>query len=157
MDLETKNEPRNPKKTIKSYLIRIVDDFRRFKYFSILDRYIMRKYLSTFFMCIIMIISISVVFDYAEKVDDFSENNAPMRAIIFDYYFNFIPYFANLFTPLFAFISVIFFTSKMAYNTEIIAMLSTGMSFKCLLVPYFMSATLIGLMSFLLGGFVIPA
>jgi membrane protein len=157
MDLDTKNEPRNPKKTVKSYLTRIVDDFRRFKYFSILDRYIMRKYLSTFFMCIIMIISISVVFDYAEKVDDFSENNAPMRAIIFDYYFNFIPYFANLFTPLFAFISVIFFTSKMAYNTEIIAMLSTGMSFKRLLVPYFMSATLIGLMSFLLGGFVIPA
>lgn len=127
------------------------------KYLSILDRYIIKKYLSTFFVSIVLIISVSVVFDYAEKIDDFSSNNAPIKAIIFDYYFNFIPFFTNLLTPLFAFISVIFFTSKMAYNTEIIAMLSTGMSFRRLLVPYFISAGLIGLMSFLLGGYVIPA
>jgi lipopolysaccharide export system permease protein len=99
---------------------------------------------------------VSVVFDMAEKLDDFYANNAPWKAIIFDYYANFIPFFTNLFTPLFAFISVIFFTSKMAYNTEIIAMLSTGMSFKRLIFPYFFSATLIGIMSFFLGGFVIP-
>lgn len=127
------------------------------KPFSILDRYIIGKYLSTFVLCIVLIISVSVVFDYAEKIDDFTENNAPARAIIFDYYLNFIPFFINMMTPLFAFISVIFFTSKLAYNTEIIAMLSTGMSFKRLLVPYFFSAILIGIMSFVLGGYVIPS
>ena len=99
----------------------------------------------------------SVVFDLAEKMDDFISNNAPLKEIVFHYYANFIPFFANLLSPLFAFISVIFFTSRMAYNTEIIAMLSTGMSFKRLIVPYFVSAALIGLMSFALGGYIIPS
>ena len=129
----------------------------RFRPFSILDRYIIKKYLSTFALCIVLIISVSVVFDYAEKIDDFTENQAPARAIIFDYYLNFIPFFVNMLTPLFAFISVIFFTSKLAYNTEIIAMLSTGMSFRRLLVPYFVSAIMIGVMSFVLGGYIIPS
>ena len=124
---------------------------------KILDRYIIKKYLGTFFLSIVLIVSVSVVFDLTEKIDDFSDHNAPVSAIIFDYYMNFIPFFANLLTPLFAFISVIFFTSKMAYNTEIIAMLSTGMSFKRLIVPYFIAAILIGLMSFVLGGYVIPS
>jgi lipopolysaccharide export system permease protein len=97
------------------------------------------------------------VFDLAEKLDDFYSNDAPFKEIVFNYYMNFIPFFANLFTPLFAFISVIFFTSKIAYNTEIIAMLSTGMSFKRLLVPYFTSAIFIGLISFVLGGYIIPS
>ena len=141
----------------KSLVAGAASSIKSAKYFSILDRYIIKKYLSTFFVSIVLIISVSVVFDYAEKVDDFSENNAPMRAIIVDYYFNFIPFFTNLLTPLFAFISVIFFSSKMAYNTEIIAILSTGMSFRRLMVPYFISATIIGLMSFILGGYIIPA
>ena len=101
-----------------------------------LDIYILKKFLGTFFFAILLIISISVVFDMAEKIDDFIENSAPLEAIVFDYYANFIPYFANLFTPLFVFIAVIFFTSKMAYQTEIIAILSSGVSFRRLLVPY---------------------
>jgi lipopolysaccharide export system permease protein len=121
-----------------------------------LDLYILKKFLGTFFFAILLIISISVVFDMAEKIDDFLESAAPLRAIVFDYYLNFVPYFANLFTPLFVFIAVIFFTSKMAYQTEIIAILSSGVSFKRLMVPYFMGALIIGLFSFVLGAYVIP-
>lgn len=121
-----------------------------------LDLYILKKFLGTFFFAILLIISISVVFDMAEKIDDFLESAAPLRAIVFDYYFNFVPYFANLFTPLFVFIAVIFFTSKMAYQTEIIAILSSGVSFKRLMVPYFMGALIIGLFSFVLGAYIIP-
>src|SRR3989304_2865133 len=95
----------------------------------ILDWYIIRKFLGTFFFTIALIVAIAVVFDFSEKVDDFLENNAPFKKIIFDYYLNFIPYFAVLFSPLFTFISVIYFTSRMAYNTEIIAILSSGVSF----------------------------
>ncbi len=92
----------------------------------------------------------------AEKIDDFLETNAPLEAIVFDYYFNFIPYFANLFTPLFVFIAVIFFTSQMAYDTEIIAILSSGVSFKRLLFPYFLGAAILTAFSYLMGGYIIP-
>ena len=121
-----------------------------------LDRYILIKFLGTFFFAIALIISISVVFDMVEKIDDFLETGAPVKAIVFDYYLNFIPYFANLFTPLFVFIAVIFFTSKMAYQTEIIAILSSGVSFKRMMYPYFLGAAIIAVFSYLLGGFVIP-
>ena len=121
-----------------------------------LDIYILRKFLGTFFFAILLIISISVVFDMAEKIDDFLETSAPLKAIVFDYYLNFIPYFANLFTPLFVFIAVIFFTSKMAYQTEIIAILSSGVSFRRLIVPYLYGATIIGVFSFVLGAYIIP-
>jgi len=96
------------------------------------------------------------VFDLAEKIDDFLENNASLEAIVFDYYKNFIPYFANLFTPLFVFIAVIFFTSKMAYQTEIIAILSSGVSFKRLMYPYFMGAAILTVFSFVMGAYIIP-
>ncbi len=82
-----------------------------------LDIYIIKKFLGTFFFSILLILSIAVIFDISEKIDDFLEKQAPLQAIVFDYYLNFIPYFANLFSPLFVFISVIFFTSKMAFNT----------------------------------------
>lgn len=121
-----------------------------------LDRYIIRKFLGTYFFAILLIISIAVVFDLTEKIDNFLEKGAPAKAIIFDYYFNFIPYFANLFSPLFVFIAVIFFTSKMAYDTEIIAILSSGVSFKRLMFPYFVAALIVALFSFYLGGYVIP-
>jgi lipopolysaccharide export system permease protein len=121
-----------------------------------LDVYILKKFLGTFFFAIALIISISVVFDMVEKIDDFMESAAPAKAIIFDYYMNFIPYFANLFTPLFVFIAVIFFTSKMAYQTEIIAILSSGVSFRRMMLPYFMGAAFIAIFSFVLGGYVIP-
>ena len=84
------------------------------------------------------------------------EKEAPVRAIIFDYYMNFIPYFATLFAPLFVFIAVIFFTSKMAVNTEIIAMFSSGLSFKRLMLPYFIASFVIAAFTFVLGNFVIP-
>lgn len=103
-----------------------------------------------------MIIAVAVVFDISEKLDDFLEREAPLRAIIFDYYLNFIPYFANLFSPLFVFISVIFFTSRMASQTEIVAILNSGVSFNRLLRPYLIAATIIAALSFYFNGWVIP-
>ncbi|MFZ0280262.1 MAG: LptF/LptG family permease [Bacteroidales bacterium] len=122
----------------------------------IIDGYIIRKFLGTFFFCIILILTIAVVFDFAEKIDNFMEKEAPVKAIVFDYYLNFIPYFATLFAPLFVFISVIFFTSKMAANTEIIAILNSGMSFRRMMWPYFISSFVIAILTFLLTNFVIP-
>lgn len=121
-----------------------------------LDWYIIKKFLGTFFFSISLILTIVIVFDISEKIDDFLENEAPLKAIIFDYYLNFIPFFANLFSPLFIFIAVIFFTSKMANNTEVIAILNSGMSFWRLLLPYLISAVLLASASFVLGNFVIP-
>ena len=100
--------------------------------------------------------SIAVVFDLTEKMDDFFENQVPIREIIFDYYLNFIPYFMNMFSPLFIFISVIFFTSKLAGNSEIIAILASGVSYHRLMVPYAISATLLFILSFVLTGYIIP-
>ena len=121
-----------------------------------LDWYIMKKFLGTYLFSIALILAIAVVFDFNEKQDKFMSHNAPWEAIIFDYYLNFVPYFANLFSPLFVFISVIFFTSKLAENSEIIAMFSTGMSFKRMLRPYMLSAAIIAVATFFLGAFVIP-
>ena len=123
---------------------------------KLIDIYIIRKFLGTFFFCLALILVIAVVFDFAEKIDNFMEKQAPVKAIIFDYYMNFIPYFAMLFAPLFVFISVIFFTSKMAINTEIIAILNSGMSFRRMMWPYFISSFVIALFTFLLTNFVIP-
>ena len=124
--------------------------------FKILDRYILGKFLSTYFFAIAMIIVIVVLFDYVEKVDDFTELHAPVSAIIFDYYLNFIPYFVNQFSCLFTFIACIFFTSKLAYQTEIVAMLSGGMSFRRLMWPYFIGASVITILSLGLSLWVIP-
>ncbi|WP_288082551.1 LptF/LptG family permease, partial [Xylanibacter rodentium] len=104
----------------------------------------------------ILIISISIVFDVNENLTKFSTYHAPLKAIVLDYYANFIPYFANLFSPLFVFIAVIFFTSKLAGNSEIIAMLACGMSFKRLMRPYMISAALISVLNFFLGAYIIP-
>ena len=121
-----------------------------------IDYYIIRKFIGTYFFAIILIVGIAVIFDLSEKLDDFMEKKPPLSAIVFQYYLNFIPYFANLFSSLFTFIAVIFFTSKMAYNTEIIAILSSGVSFKRMLYPFFVSATIIAVFSFLLNSFIIP-
>ena len=121
-----------------------------------IDRYIIAKFLGTYFLSIALIISIAVVFDITEKLDNFFGNNVPLEAIVFDYYINFIPYFSILFSPLFVFISVIFFTSKMAENTEIIAILSSGISFRRMMLPYFISAFIIAAMTFYLNSYVVP-
>ena len=126
------------------------------KWIRRMDWYIIKKYLGTYFFAIALIISIAVVLDVNEWIDNFINNKAPVKAIIFDYYANFIPYFSNLFSPLFVFISVIFFTSKLAENSEIIAMMSTGMSFKRLLRPYMISAAIISIMTYGMGAYVIP-
>lgn len=121
-----------------------------------LDLYIIKKFIGTYFYAILLIVGIAVIFDISEKLDDFMEKGAPLSAIIFKYYINFIPYFANLFSSLFTFIAVIFFTSKMAYNTEIIAILSSGVSFRRMMYPYFISAAIIAVFSFALNSFIIP-
>ena len=124
--------------------------------FSRLDRYITVKFIGTYIYSILLIISISIVFDVNENLAKFSTYGAPLKAIVFDYYANFVPYFANLFSPLFVFIAVIFFTSKLAGNSEIIAMLAAGVSFKRLLRPYMISAAIIAILNFYLGAYVIP-
>ncbi|HTX88242.1 MAG TPA: LptF/LptG family permease [Bacteroidales bacterium] len=128
----------------------------RIRLLRTIDRYIIRKFLGTFFFSIVLLIFIIIVFDISEHIDDFLRHDAPVKAILFQYYLNFIPHFVNLFSYLFVFISVIFFTSRMAANTEIIAILSSGISFRRMLVPYFIAAALLGLLSFLLGNFIIP-
>lgn len=142
--MERVNNKKSFRETINSLKIKII------------DKYIIRKFLGTFFFCLILILIIAVVFDFAEKIDNFMEREAPWRAVVFDYYLNFIPYFGTLFAPLFVFIAVIFFTSRMAVNTEIIAILNSGMSFRRMMWPYFLSALVIASLIFYLTNFVIP-
>lgn len=146
-------------KTLVYEIMKIPADIKELfkqKWLKRLDRYIIVKFLGTYFFAIALIISIAVVFDINENIDDFIKNKAPLRAIAFDYYLNFIPYYTNLFSPLFVFIAVIFFTSKLAENSEIIAMFSTGMSFRRLMVPYMISAGIIALVTYVLSTEVIP-
>ena len=121
-----------------------------------LDVYIVRKFMTTFFVALLLIIGIVIIFDISEKIDDFVSKEAPLGAIMFDYYLNFVPYFMNMFSPLFVFITVIFFTSKMAADSEIVAILSCGVSFHRMMVPYIFSATMIALLSLCLNLFIIP-
>ncbi|MCI6394295.1 MAG: LptF/LptG family permease [Bacteroidales bacterium] len=122
--------------------------------FKTIDRYIIRKFLGTYVFAIILLLAIVVIFDINEKLDAFLK--APLHATIVDYFLNFIPYFANQFAPLFTFIAVIFFTSKLAMHNEIVAMLSSGMSFRRLLRPYMVSAAVIAAASFVLSAYIIP-
>lgn len=121
-----------------------------------LDRYIIKKFLGTYFFSLLLIIVVIIVFDYNEKIDRFVSSNAPMDAIIFDYYANLAPYYANTFSALFVFISVIYFTSKLAGNSEIIAMLSSGVSFRRLIKPYMIAAGIISIITYLMSAFIIP-
>ncbi len=122
--------------------------------FKIIDRYIIRKFLGTYIFAIALLLAIVVMFDVNEKLDSFLK--APLKATIVDYFVNFLPYFANQFSPLFTFIAVIFFTSKLAGNNEIVAMLSNGMSYRRLLRPYLLSALVIAAATWLLGAYIIP-
>ena len=126
------------------------------RYVGILDWYIIRKFIGTYIYAILLIISIAIVFDFNENLSKFTQYHAPWRAIVFDYYANFIPYYSNLFSPLFVFIAVIFFTSKLAGNSEIIAMLAAGVSIRRLMRPYMISCVLIAGLTFYLNSFVIP-
>lgn len=121
---------------------------------KILDKYIIGKFLGTYIFAIFLILAITVMFDINEKLDSFLK--APLKATIFDYFINFLPYFANQFSPLFTFIAVIFFTSKLADNSEIIAMLSAGVSYRRLLRPYMISAAVIAAATYVLSAYIIP-
>lgn len=121
-----------------------------------LDWYIIGKFISTFFVALLLIILIVIIFDISEKIDDFVTKEVPLKEIIVDYYINFIPYFMNMFAPIFVFITVIFFTSRLAANSEIIAVLSCGISFQRLLRPYLISAAIITIFSLSLNLWVIP-
>ena len=136
---------------MKHLLRQLANAFR----LSMIDRYIMKKFIGTFFFSLLLIICVVIVFDFNERIDKFTGSHAPWQKIVI-YYLNYIPYFANLLSSLFVFISVILFTSKLADNSEIIAMRSSGISFNRLLKPYMITAGLIALTSYLLGGYVIP-
>lgn len=118
------------------------------------DLYIIKNFLGTFFFAILLLMAIVIVFDINEKLD--AVLTAPVHETVFKYFMNFLPFIASQFSPLFTFISVIFFTSRLADRSEIIAMLSSGISFKRLAMPYLFSAAIIALGSFLLSAFVIP-
>ena len=136
----------------RRFMMKLLDFFKLKR----LDRYIIRKFLGTYFFSLILIIVVIIIFDYNEKIDRFISSNAPMNEIIFDYYVNLAPYYANTFSALFVFISVIYFTSKLAGNSEIIAILSSGVSFKRLIRPYMIAAAVISLFTYLMSAFVIP-
>ena len=126
------------------------------RFIGILDWYIIKKFIGTYIYAILLIISIAIVFDFNENLSKFTQYHAPWRAIIFDYYANFVPYYSNLFSPLFVFIAVIFFTSKLAGNSEIISMMAAGVSIRRLMRPYMISCILIAGLTFYLNSFVIP-
>lgn len=126
-------------------------------FFGKLDRYIIKKFLGTFFFIIGLIMMISVVFDFTEKMEDFIDRDAPIYAIIFDYYLNFVLYYGNLFSSLIIFIAVILFTSKLAQQSEIISILAGGISFKRLMLPYFTAATFLVVLALILNHFIIPS
>lgn len=121
-----------------------------------LDWYIFKRFILTFVIALILIIGIVIIFDISEKLDKFVSHQAPLKSIIFEYYLNFIPQFVNMFSPLFVFISVIFFTSRLAANSEIVAILSSGISYHRMMVPYMVAAALISAVSMGLGLYVIP-
>lgn len=126
------------------------------KYIKLIDWYIIKKYLGTFlFTCIIFTVVI-VIFDVSEKLDDFLKRSAPMSKILFEYYAGFIPFYLNFLCPLINFIAVIFFTAKMADQTEIVPILSGGVSFKRFLWPYFVSSFVIFIVSFVGNLYIIP-
>ena len=140
----------------KLRFLRIFRFLNPFRYIKKLDWYIIKKFLGYYFFSIALIISIAIVFDFNENLQKFTEHHAPARAIIFDYYANFVPYFANLFSALFVFVAVILFTTKLASNSEIIAILASGVSFKRLLRPYMITCVLLSALSFGLSAYVIP-
>ena len=160
-DIEKKTIKKRAKRIKKARNARLKEErserrkFRN-KLLKRIDWYIIKKFLGTYIFSIALILSIAVIFDINSKIDKFMDHGAPLKAIIFDYYKNFIPYYANLFSPLFVFIAVIFFTSKLADNSEITAMLASGINFRRLMRPYLISAALISAVTFELGGYIIP-
>lgn len=126
------------------------------KRITILDWYIIKKFIGTFIFTILISVVVVIVFDLSEKVDKFVEHNVTLHEIVFDYFGGFIPWIVNTFSPLFVFVSAIFFTSKLTQNSEFVAMLSSGISFKRLMVPYMASAAFMCVLSLVLALYIIP-
>ncbi len=124
---------------------------------KLIDWYIIKKYLGTFIFTLGIFTIIIVIFDISEKLDDFIKHNAPFSKIVFNYYAGFIPFYLNFLSPLINFISVIFFTAKMADQTEIVPILSGGVSFKRFLWPYFIASFVIFFVTLIFNLFIIPA
>lgn len=120
------------------------------------DWYIIKKFLTTFIVTLGLFIIIIIVFDVSEKLDDFLKKKAPLDKIIFQYYLNYIPFFLNLFSPIFIFITVIFFTSKLASKSEIVATLAAGVSYARIIRPYMITAGIFAVFSFFLNAYIIP-
>ncbi|WP_161888834.1 LptF/LptG family permease [Pontibacter russatus] len=123
---------------------------------KLLDKYILKKFLTTYVFAVLILVAVILVIDFTEKNDDFIKTNPSVGEIIFDYYFNLIPFYANMLSPITVFIATVFVTAKLASHTEIVAILSSGVSFRRLLVPYLMGSALIAGIIFVLIGWVIP-
>jgi lipopolysaccharide export system permease protein len=123
---------------------------------KILDKYLLKKFLITYVFAVFIIVLVIMVIDFVEKNDDFIQKNAPLRAILFQYYANLAPYWANYISPLMIFISTVFFTAKLASHTEIVAILSTGTSFRRLMWPYFIGSAIVAVFSFVMVGWILP-
>ena len=123
---------------------------------KILDKYIIRKYLTTFLFTMLIFSMIAMIIDFSDKVEDFIEEPCTIREIIVDYYFNFVIYINGMLTPLYALISVIFFTSRMAYDSEVISILNAGVSFRRIMLPYFLAASTVGGVHLFSNHYLIP-
>lgn len=123
---------------------------------KLIDRFLIRQYLTTFFFILGMVLVICLMVDFVEKIDEFIEKDPPMSEILFEYYLNFIFYWGNLLAPVCVCLAVIFFTSRMAGRSEIVPLLSSGVSFYRLLVPYVFTSILLAGISFGLKSYIIP-
>jgi lipopolysaccharide export system permease protein len=123
---------------------------------KILDKYLIKRFLTTYIFAVLVIVLIIMVIDFVEKNDDFLEKKAPMKLVLLQYYANLAPYWANYISPLMIFISTVFFTAQMAAHSEIVAILSTGVSFRRLMLPYFIGASIIAVFSFVMVGWILP-
>lgn len=121
-----------------------------------LDTYIIRKYLGTFFYAILLITMIAIVIDFSEKVDKLLRPDLPFKDVLLQYYLHFIPWINGLLWPLFALLSVIFFTSRMAKNAEVIAILSSGVSYYRFLAPYLVASSFLATLLWIGNNFIIP-
>lgn len=121
-----------------------------------LDSYILKNFLQSFLLSISLLMAIVIVFDISENIQRFIDNSVPFWIIVTGYYLNFIPNFINLFIPLFTFISVIWFTSRLSNRNEIVAMLSNGVNFYRLMYPYIIGALIIAVFAFFMANFLVP-
>lgn len=121
----------------------------------IVDKYILKKFLGAFVLSIVLILAVAVVFDVSEKLEDFRKG-ATLNEVVFDYYLNFVTFYGNMFSSMFVFISTIWFTSKMASNSELVAILTSGVSFKRMLLPYLIGSLIVASVSLALNHFFLP-